>query len=686
MRGRDADSAIAVAVSVALLGGLGSAFAHPAHAQSPDLTIVGQLGGPIQAIAVAPSWIAGEVAYVGVGPRVISYSACDLAVPVEVGRTEPLPGLVRDIVVRDGWAFVAAGVGGLMILDVRDPTHPSVLSRAALAGVSAKVMLQGNLAYVAAGAKGLRIVDIGDLAAPREVGVFQEIVTDFVLAGDWAYVVARNLMQVNIANPAAPVLTRKLEDWADAIDLVGPHLFVAISEARAGATRFGSLRVFDVSNIRRPTALHTLPIGDQARDVLVRGDRVYFQGPARLTVVQHAIPAGLGPVVGSVATPDSVLNLLPFGRTMYLAAGPAGLHTVDVLDPAAMRARPAIDTLGSAESVAVLGDTVFVEDEGSGNRIVVVDTWPDPARPTVRAAIPYGVDHGSMAVSPNRYLYVGTPDRTLRVFDVRGSGAPLEIAAVPMPRDAISGREQSVWRVVVEGTTHVYVANDEWLRVFDVTTPSAPRQVSEWRTSGGATDMGVHDQRAYILGPSTGTFTGRPSLQIVDVFDFNAPIEFGVIATLGSQGGVQTDGEFVFVEGLQVMDVRNPEKPVEVARMTLPGRNRDSALVDHRLYLARSNAEGGGSLRVLDVSNVIAAKEVAAVELVEQTRDVAVSGGHAYVGAQGLGLVIVRDRTLPLPPRPTPQPRPTVDPARPTLPVKAHLPMVARGVVGVGCR
>lgn len=678
--------ALALLIAVVGLGGLPSSLRPPVHAQSPTLSITGQLGGPIQAVTQADG-----LTFIGIGPRVLIQSACDPAFPDELGRTAPLPDSVRDIAVRDGHAYVADSGGGLVILDVRNPAAPRTVGRTPLEGVAAMVRLKDNLAYVAAGAKGLWIVDITDPTAPHEIGVYRAIVTDFALYGTYAYVVTRNLEQVNISNPAAPRLERKLEDWADAIDAVGQYLFVAISEARPGTERFGSLRVYDVSNPRRPTALHTVPIGDQARAVLIHGDRVYYQGPARLTAVAQSIPGSLGPVLGAVGTPDSVQNLYATSRQLLLAAGRVGLHVVDAGNPAAMRERQVIDTLGSAESVAVWGHHAFVEDEGSGNRILVVDV-ADPADPQVIAAIPVGADHGALTAAGNGYLYVGTPDRQLRIFDVRAPASPRQIVAIAMPRDPLSGREMSIWRIVVEKDSHVYVANDEWLRVYDVADPTSPREVSRWRTSGGATDLAVHDRRAYILGPSTGSFPGRPSLQIVDVFDFAKPIEFGVISAIGSQGGAQTDGEAVFVEGLQVVDVRNPEHPADGTRLTLDGRNRDSALFDKRLYLARSDPEGGGSLLVLDAAHDAAnpghvpARVIATLDLPDQARDVAVAGGYAYVAAQGLGLVTVRDRDLPLPPVPTPQPTSTGVPGRPELPVKVYMPIAARGVVGTGCR
>lgn len=673
-----------VAAVLAVAGLLAAHAAPPtpvaAQGGDPAFAMVGQLGGPVQAVAVAGD--SASQTLVGVGPRVIVYTMCGSEWPVELGRTPPLPGLVEDIQLRDGLAYVAAGVGGLVIVDARDPASLRVLGRAPLEGVAAKVVLDGPRAFVAAGARGLRIVDIADPAAPREIGVYQAIVSDFTLVGARAYVVARNLQQVDVSNPAAPRIERTLEDWADAVDSLGPYVFVAISAAVPGESRrVGSLRVYDVTNTRRPAVVHTLPVGDQARAIVRVDGHVLYQGPARLTVIAQAIPGALGPVLGTVGTPDSVQAVLPAGRLAYLAAGRAGLRSItDWPSPTTARERQVLDTLGSAESVVAADGFAYVEDEGGGNRVLVVDVRRS-AEPRVVGVIPIGIDHGA-AVAANGRLYLGAPDRTVRIFDVRDPTAPREIARVAMPRDPVTGREAPVWRLALDGGW-LYVANDEWLRVYDVADPAAPREVSRRRSTGGATDVAARDRRAYLLGPSTGTFQGRPSLQIVDVFDPNDPVQFAAHPAIGAQGGVQTDGAFVFVEGVQVVDVRDPTRPADVATLTLPGRNRGSDLFDGRLYLARTNAETGGSVRVVDVA--VPASPVAGpvIELVEGVRGVAVDAGHAFAAAQGLGLVVVRDTALSLPSTPAPTPIPT---RRPDLLERVYLPAALRGPLGGVCR
>lgn len=74
--------------------------------QAAVLKIVGQIGGPTQAVAVQ-----GNYAYVGVGLRLVVLDVSNPASLREVGATGPLVWYVEDVTVVDATDFVAAGNG-----------------------------------------------------------------------------------------------------------------------------------------------------------------------------------------------------------------------------------------------------------------------------------------------------------------------------------------------------------------------------------------------------------------------------------------------------------------------------------------------------------------------------------------------------------------------------------------------
>lgn len=72
--------------------------------------------------------------------------------------------------VRDGKVYTTDIEGGLSIVDVSDPTNPSLLGRVDIQGVAKGLTLDNDLAYVAAGDAGLVIVDIADATKPTIIG------------------------------------------------------------------------------------------------------------------------------------------------------------------------------------------------------------------------------------------------------------------------------------------------------------------------------------------------------------------------------------------------------------------------------------------------------------------------------------------------------------------------------------
>ena len=90
---------------------------------------------------------------------------------------------------RGDFAFVAAGEGGMVIIDISDHSKPQVISRVTDYGFVHDVDVNGNLAYLALGSAGVVTVDITDPYSPV-VTEGMEALGNFnvtsVLAGDYS--------------------------------------------------------------------------------------------------------------------------------------------------------------------------------------------------------------------------------------------------------------------------------------------------------------------------------------------------------------------------------------------------------------------------------------------------------------------------------------------------------------------
>ncbi len=91
---------LALAVGMALGAGSGPRAA----AQGQNVELVGQIGGPVRAVAVQ-----GRYAYIGVGPRLVVVDVSNPAAPRKVGESGVLPETVLGVAVSGAYAYVADG-------------------------------------------------------------------------------------------------------------------------------------------------------------------------------------------------------------------------------------------------------------------------------------------------------------------------------------------------------------------------------------------------------------------------------------------------------------------------------------------------------------------------------------------------------------------------------------------------
>lgn len=107
------------------------------------LELVAQTGGAVRSVAVE-----GDVAYVGVGPRLVAFDASALPELQLIGQSDLLPGSVRAVVVQDGMAYVGAD-HHVVALDVSDPAAMAVVDELELPGPASDLALGDGTLYVA---------------------------------------------------------------------------------------------------------------------------------------------------------------------------------------------------------------------------------------------------------------------------------------------------------------------------------------------------------------------------------------------------------------------------------------------------------------------------------------------------------------------------------------------------------
>lgn len=212
------------------------------------------LPGTARAVAVA-----GNYAYVAAGVaglQVVDVS--NRAAPFVAGALDT-PGEARDVAVAGGVAYVADGAGGLRAIDVSAPSSPAQLGFIDTPGDAQGVVVYSGRAYVADGSGGLAIIDVNDPASPRAAGTFAtaaaaravDVSAGFALVATAAPAGtdAGTVEVIDVTNPAAPHLAGSVAAQGDPADLIARDRFAYVASSVRG------MRVVDFSTPGRPVVV-----------------------------------------------------------------------------------------------------------------------------------------------------------------------------------------------------------------------------------------------------------------------------------------------------------------------------------------------------------------------------------------------------------------------------------------------
>lgn len=549
------------ALFAALVPAPGVSRATPlSDALGPEsMALVGQVGGVSRAVAVA-----GDIAYLGVGPRLVALDVSNPAAPTPIGQSAMLPGVVNAVVVTQTIAYVAAGQGGLRVLDLSEPARPIEIAAVDTPGSAYGLSVAGRRVYVADGTGGLRIIDVVDPDRPRELGALAPSgweVSRVAVAGATAYVPSGrgDLRIIDVSNPETP--TEVGHHMATAHpSTTGTEVRGAITDVAVDGTYAyltgAELEVVDVSDPTAPRRVNpsdpewNMSISNLTFGIEVVGRTAYISTmiPARLEIVDLRTPERPRRI-GNHELPGIFSRVAVAGRTVFVPVPGSGLISVDTT----FQERP--------RSLGVFDHSFFAKDiAGSGDIGVIGGMDPDGltivdlTQPTDPAAIapPALAEEANDVVTSGSLAYVAASAGGLRVIDLADPEVPIEIGRIEPPETANS--------LALAGHTVFMVDTRGRLWTVDVSDPSAPSTCGRFpvafNAQGSAIDVAVAGNRAYVANGAAGLSVLSASCD---------PTEVGHFATAGKATLVSVEGTTVYLAddqaGLTILDVSDPTDP-----------------------------------------------------------------------------------------------------------------------------
>jgi len=464
-------------------------FADPLHPCE-----VGSCICPGQALDVD---VEGEFAYLTTGwegLRIINIY--DPANPYEVGSYVRSNDPAREVCVRDTLAYVIfEDIGGLVILNVRDPSCPSEVSVTYPGGEPLQLALYGGLAclnVLGPSRPMIKILDVSQPADPQIVGEFSGTwLDDFsgvATIGERCYTVknasapSASVLSLDISDPTHPTLlsTYPMPVSTDAI-------IVRDSLAIAG-TRGRGLQVFDITSHRRIRFLGHAGDTSRVGGLACLGSYVYLAcwHGTYFKVVDFSDPTHPA-VVGEIDSFGYAHDVAVQEEYAFVSEGEK-LRVIDLREPTRPFQVASVRLPSSAFGVDVLGDYCYVANWYGGVQILDIS---DPVHPSIIGSL---ATPGA-AASDTRVCYP-----YLYYTDISGFG----IADISNPREPVQvGYYQfkppaSAWGIDAHHNLVFVALGYGGMRVFDVSDPMQPTEVGHYITPCWAYHLQYRDDIVYV--------------------------------------------------------------------------------------------------------------------------------------------------------------------------------------------
>lgn len=314
----------------------------------------------------------------------------------------PLSGLTKAVVAQDGYVYTLDCDEGLRIFDATNPHELVTRSVFTPLGLSHSLAVSGVFAYVAGGfGGGLHQVALTDPDQVHTITthLLRNEVSNLVTADHYLYLTNGDgvgVIDLAIA-PTPRVVAYYLLPGAWGIMVAETALYVSDVA--------GNVWVLDRTDPVHLTLLASYPELGYAKAMTVAEGIAYLahqDAGMRLLAVGSAgelTPVGVYPV------PTRIQKIVVAGHYAYLAVGEQGVYVVDVSDPTAPRLVSRYDTPGEARDLAIQWPYLLLAD-GDGGLWVFDMTQP----PHLTAVAHYATaDCIYQVVSANGLIYVAQP-------------------------------------------------------------------------------------------------------------------------------------------------------------------------------------------------------------------------------------------------------------------------------------
>lgn len=529
-----------------------------------------------------------------------------------------------DISIDNDLAFIATGMGGLTVLDVKNAEQPQWLGSHQKLGRTIKTSAKANRVAVLNDTGIVFLLDTSNPVEPTTISSYRSNtpLLDIALHQNQLFILTKNEIQIIDFSAVTPQLSNEGLDFGQGVNLGGERRVFIDNQLAYVADWFSGIHIYDLSRPRQPELLSSFHTPGSPKGIVVR-DGVAFvadddHGLQIIDVSDPVNPTQISTLLtqGLAYTPRLVGDLL------YLASHHGGFQVIDVSDVTQPELISEYDTDGKAWSVEVHDNIAYIADDDTG--LLMFDV-SDPAKPTLIGQYVTGAAAEEVTIRDG-IAFVAFFDDGLHILDISNPRQPKLISKLAIPGNA---------RGLDLIDNKLYIAG--WLsgvHVVDISNIKQPKRLGSHDTRGASWGLKVEGQLLYAMDWWGG-------ISVIDVADPSQPKAVGGYHNRGQVNHIAAQDNYAFVaqgsNGLQVFDINNPLNPTWITGVSFPGQARQVAVHGQRAYVAA----GDGGMASVDISNPFNVRWLGSYDSLGETSAVTADAKHAYLIDSREGLVAI---------------------------------------------
>ena len=279
-------------------------------------------------------WINGKTAFINAED--LGFSVVDISDPVHLKLTGyyDTPGSAGEIQTNDNLAYVADDYSEIQIIDISDPFDPTLVSHLQVHSQATDIAFKDDYAYLGDGS-GMDVLNISDPSHPSIAGTYSWVGRAghvsllnnklcFTTGWDWPHA-----FFLDITDPANPTCV-------DTIDLQGMGMY-SPSIVQFDSTIFISiddkLTIYNTTDFANPVLIGTYSSSAWITDFIISDNKAYLAlADSGVQVVDVSNP-GLPVMISAFQTPGTAYQVLIRNDTLLVSDYDSGLIVYDISNP-----------------------------------------------------------------------------------------------------------------------------------------------------------------------------------------------------------------------------------------------------------------------------------------------------------------------------------------------------------------